>query len=127
MMRLLDSREIAFLSAQPGFTPRMAARLRAERCQIFRGYLRCLTADFARVCVALKLLMVRSRQDRPDLASALLTSQAKFALLVAAVRFRLFLYRWGLASVDVSALVRLFDGMRLQLRTLVPAPEPAGV
>src|ERR1035441_9092708 len=55
MMRLLDSRDIEFLRSQAGFTPKMEARLRAQRCQIFRGYLRCLDMDFQRVCVALKL------------------------------------------------------------------------
>ena len=42
MLRLLDERDIEFLRSQPGFTPRMAARLRAQRTQIFRGYLRNL-------------------------------------------------------------------------------------
>ncbi len=124
MLRLLDNREIGFLKAQPGFTPRMETRLRTERCRIFRGYLRCLTADFGRVCAALKLLMVQSRHDRADLAVALLGSQAKFVLLMGAVTLRVFLYRWGFASVDVHSLVELFDGLRLELRTLVPAALP---
>ena len=42
MMRLLDGGDLEFLRSQPGFTPRMATKLRAQRCQIFRGYLRCL-------------------------------------------------------------------------------------
>src|ERR1035441_9513493 len=49
MMRLLDSREIEFLRTQTGFTPGMESKLRARRCQIFRGYLRCLDMDFQRV------------------------------------------------------------------------------
>src|ERR1022692_3495604 len=44
-MRLLDSRDIDFLRSQAGFTPKMEARLRAQRCQIFRGYLRCLRSE----------------------------------------------------------------------------------
>ncbi len=121
MMRLLDSREIEFLRAQPGFTPTMAARFRAERCRIFLGYLRCLTADFGRVCTALKLVMVQSRHDRADLASTLLGNEARFAVLAAVVKCRVLLYRWGLCSVDVRELVRLFDTLRIELRTLVPA------
>ena len=35
MMRLLDSGDIEFLRAQPGFTPKMVTKLRAQRCQIF--------------------------------------------------------------------------------------------
>src|ERR1035437_5554731 len=38
MMRLLDSRDIEFLRSQAGFTPKMESKLRAQRCQIFRGY-----------------------------------------------------------------------------------------
>ena len=65
MMRLLDSRDIEFLRSQAGFTPKMESKLRAQRCQIFRGYLRCLDMDFQRVCMALKLVLVQSEQDRP--------------------------------------------------------------
>src|SRR5450759_906940 len=48
MMRLLDSRDLEFLNSQAGFTPKMESRLRAQRCQIFRSYLRCLEMDFQR-------------------------------------------------------------------------------
>src|SRR6266496_5320842 len=53
MVRLLDSADIDFLRAQPGFTPKMETKLRAQRCRIFRGYLECLDNDFKRVCLAL--------------------------------------------------------------------------
>jgi hypothetical protein len=121
MMRLLDSEDLEFLRSQPGFTPRMAAKLRIQRCRIFRGYLRSLSNDFARVCVALKIVMFQSLDDRPDLAKALLRQQALFAAGIAAANVRLFLYRWGLCSADVTGLVKIFDGMRLELQTLVPA------
>src|ERR1035437_9538025 len=42
MMHLLDAGEVEFLRSQPGFTPEMAAKLRMERSQVFRGYLRRL-------------------------------------------------------------------------------------
>jgi len=124
MMRLLDVRDLEFLRAQPGFTQQMVRNLRAQRCQIFSGYLRCLSADFARVCSALRVFMVQSRHDRPDLASTLIRSQVQFACGLVSVRFRVFLYRWGLCSIDVRGLVQIFDGMRLELRSLVPAAVP---
>jgi hypothetical protein len=37
------------------------------------------------------------------------------------VRVHLSLYRVGLGGVEVSNLVKIFDGMRLELRNLVPA------
>jgi len=124
MMRLLDGEDLDFLRSQPGFTPRMATKLRIQRCQIFRGYLRCLSADFGRVCAAIKVLMLQSRNDRPDLAVALVRHQVSFACGILMVQFRLFLYRWGVCAVDVSSLIKMFDVMRLELRTLVPAAMP---
>src|ERR1700689_4415181 len=79
MMRLLDSGDLEFLRSQPGFTPRMATKLRVQRCQIFRGYLRCLNGDFQRVCAAIKVLMLQSQHDRPDLAGVLVQHQAMFS------------------------------------------------
>jgi hypothetical protein len=121
MMRLLDGTDVAFLRTQPGFTPRMAAKLRQERCRIFRGYLRCLDSDFSQVCFATKLVMLQSKHDRPDLAAALIRHQVMFALGMMLVYFRLALYRWGICGVDVASLVNIFDVMRIELRTLVPS------
>ena len=45
MMRLLENDDIRLLRAQPGFTRQMAAKLRRERCRVFRSYLRCLNSD----------------------------------------------------------------------------------
>jgi hypothetical protein len=44
-----------------------------------------------------------------------------FALGVLSVQVRLFLFRWGICGVDVTGLVKTFDSMRLELRSLVPA------
>ncbi len=126
MMRLLDGGDVEFLRTQPGFTPKMVTRLRIQRCQIFRGYLRSLNSDFGRVCAAIKLVMLQSRHDRPDLAGALMRQQLQFAAGIASVQFRLVLYRWGFCGVDVTSLVKIFDMMRLELRTLVPAASPLG-
>jgi hypothetical protein len=125
MMRLLDERDLEFLRSQPGFTPRMAAQLRLERCQIFRGYLRGLETDFRRVCTAVKLLMLQAQHDRPDLASVLVRHQAAFVVGVILVRVRLFCYRRGICGVDVTGLVRTFEAMRLELRSLTPAAVTA--
>lgn len=126
MMHLLDGGDLELLRSQPGFTPGMAAKLRLQKCQIFRGYLRCLRADFQRVCAALKLLMLNSRYDRPDLAGVLIRHQVMFECGMLLVCFRLFLYRLGLCGVDVADLVRIFEQMRLELRRLIPATAPVG-
>jgi len=125
MMRLLDSRDFEFLRSQNGFTPKMESRLRAQRCQIYRGYLRCLETDFQRVCTALKLVLVQSEHDRPDLSAVLLHNQILFAAGLLAVHVRLVLYGWGIGTADADALVRIFDRMAYELRHLVPAAMPA--
>jgi hypothetical protein len=126
MMHLLDAGDLEFLRTQPGITPEMAAKLRVERCRTFRVYLRRLRGDFQRVCAALKLLMVHSRYDRPDLAGVLVHQQVMFECGMVLVGFRLFLYRWGLCGVDVTDLVKIFDVMRRELRRLVPAGAAVG-
>jgi len=124
MLRLLDSQDLDFLKSQPGFTPSMAEKLRKQRCQVFRGYLRCLCADFSRICAAIKLLMLHSRRDRPDLAGILVRNQMLFAVGMVLVQARLVMFEAGLCTVDADILVRTFDLMRLELRTLVPAAMP---
>jgi len=126
MMRLLDGEDLEFLRSQPGFTPQAAAKLRIQRCQIFRGYLRSLSTDFGRINGAIKLLMLQSRRDRPDLAASLVRQQILFAGGVLVVQFRLILYRFGMCGVDVSELVRIFDSMRLELRSIVPSSVSRG-
>jgi len=127
MLRLLDSEDIRFLRSQPGYSRRIEARLRAQRSVIFTGYLRSLSTDFGRVCMALRVLMVQSRYDRPDLASVLVTSEARFAASMIFIWMRLFLYRYGFCSVNARPLVEIFDSMRLELRSLVPVTAGAAV
>lgn len=121
MLRMLDGDDLEFLRSQPGFTPGMASKLRAQRTQIFRGYLKSLEGDFGRICAAIKLIMVQCHYDRPELAEALLRNQIFFAWSMLMVRADLVLYSWGVCGVDVKQLVKLFDSMRIELRTLVPA------
>lgn len=122
MMRLLGDEDLEYLRSHNGFSARQAAEFRRQRCRIFESYLRCLHGDFQRVCMALKIIMVQSRYDRPELAAVLLRSQRAFALGLLVIYGRVFLYRFGLGSVEVHGLLKLFDTARLELRSLVPAP-----
>jgi hypothetical protein len=127
MMRLLDGADLEFLRSQPGFKPEMARRIRYQRCQIFAGYLHCLSSDFRRVCSAIHLLMLHSGHDRPDLAAILVRHQVMFAAGMLVIHARLLLYGWGICGVDVNSVVKIFDVMQLELRSLVPAAVAAGV
>ena len=120
MMRLLDSGDLGFLRSQPGYTAQMESRLRAQRCHIFRGYLRCLNLDVQRVATALRLLMTQSERDRPDLAAALIHHQMQFAASMLSVRCRLYLFQWGVGQVDATSLLQIFDVMRVELGNLAP-------
>jgi hypothetical protein len=70
--------------------------------------------------------MVQSKADRPDLASVLLQSQLTFACRMIVVQIQLLCYKYGLGTVEIAALLKPFDGMRLELRILVPAESSAG-
>jgi len=126
MMRLLDGADLEFLRTQPGFTPQVAAKLRIQRCQIFRGYLKCLSSDFSRICSAIRIFMLQSGHDRPDLAAALVRHQILFAAGLLAVNCHLVFYRFGISGVDVTNLLKMFDAMRLELRILAPSAVPMG-
>jgi hypothetical protein len=125
MLRLLEPQDLEYLRAQPGFTPRMARKLRTQRYHIFRGYLRSLSMDFRRISTALKLLLLQSGQDRPDLAGILLRHQVNFVCSLVVVHFRLALYRLGAGSVSAASLVEVFNRMQGELRDLMPAMSPS--
>jgi len=125
MLRLLSQDELQFLGRQPGVTPTLAAQFRRQRCEIFRGYLRSLSRDFSRVSIALKLLMVQASSDRPDLAAILVRSQVAFTFALVSAHVQVVMYSFGLGTVNAGNLLRLFDGIRLELRSLVPSEMSA--
>ncbi|HWQ55934.1 MAG TPA: hypothetical protein VN442_19755 [Bryobacteraceae bacterium] len=118
MARLLDPAEEAFLAqhADRG----TIRRFRAERRRIFRGYLRSLERDFGSICGGIRLVLVHSPEDRPDLAAALMRREAGFAMALFSVHCRLILHAAGIGTVDVRDLVGALDAMRLELGNLVP-------
>ena len=120
MARLLAPDDVEYLRSQPGFSRKAERRFRAERCQIFSGYLDWLNQDFNQVLRALKLVLLQSTQDRPDLAGAILRQQMQFTAGMADARARMLLYRCGLSSVDVTDLITSFDNVRAELQQLVP-------
>jgi hypothetical protein len=127
MLRLLSSEDIEVLRRQRGCTPKMLKKLRVERCRILRAYLWDLDTTFQRTCMALEIIIANSELDRPDLATALLRGQILFTYRKTAIQFGLVLYRYNLVPVHVNALLKLFGGMRLELRTLVRAEVVASV
>ena len=125
MLRLLEDDDIRFLRSQPGATPALVKRLRRQRNQVFRGYLRSLNRDFHGASEALMLLALRSQTDRRDVMRALLVGRITFSLGVFRVRCRLFLYRWNIGQAPVAHLVSLFEGLQLELLALMPVGAEA--
>ena len=117
MLRLLSDDDLAFTSANKS----LMRRLRSQRRIIFRGYLHCLTKDYGRLLTGVRMAMVRSGVDRPDLARALAKNQALFALALCRIEFRLQLHAVGVGKVDVSGLVEAMDALRTQVNFLAPA------
>ncbi len=120
MLRMLDDADLEALQAEPTFGPAAVAEFRRERARIFRIYLKRLNADFASVCLAVKLIMLQAEVDRPDLGSFLLRSQVRFALGMVLVQIRLAVYELGVGTVDITPLITLFNAMRFELRVMAP-------
>jgi hypothetical protein len=126
MERLLDAGEYQRLEAHPALTPKMRKRIRSRRVRLFREYLDCLSLDYRRACKAVKMLMVQSAQDRPDLAALLVRQRFTFSLRLVMAETSLTLHGLGVGSVDTAKLVAALDSMRLELNSLLEA-RPAAV
>ncbi len=84
-----------------------------------------MSADFERICTAIRVLMLNSKCDRPDLASTLIQSQIMFTLAMTNLRIRVFFYGLGWCEGDASEVFRIFDAMRIELRNFVPSAAAA--
>jgi hypothetical protein len=126
MERLLDGRDFGYLAAHPGFDRQRLRMFRSQRREAFRCYLACLSQDHTRVCAAIKMLMVQSAQDRPDLATILLRQRVTFSLGMMSVELSLSLHALGIRRVRVQNLIHSLDGMRLELENLLVLPALKG-
>jgi len=119
MVRLLSDEDIEFVAGN-----KIAVRtLRSERRKLFRRYLACLTKDYARLLAGIRMVMVQSGVDRPDLANALAKNRVLFALAICRVEYRLALHAAGIGTVDISGLVDAFDTLREQVGRFATAPS----
>jgi hypothetical protein len=118
MLRLLSNDDLAFVAANS----KMQRDLRARRRNLFRGYLDCLTRDYAHLLARVRLAMVHSGVDRPDLARALARNRALFAIAICKVEFRLALHATGIGNVDISGLVEALETLRSQVNVLSTSP-----
>ena len=101
MQRLLSAEDLALVAGDKT----LERELRVQRSRIMRGYLRCMTKDFASLHAAARQIMVNSGEDRPDLAVLLLRSKYNFAYSLCRIEMSLWLYRAGIGAVDLSGLM----------------------
>jgi hypothetical protein len=120
MLRLLAADDFKFMARNPALRSKLADRRR----ELFRGYIRCLTKDYARLLGSIRRLMVESGVDRPDLAKALAKNRLVFALALCRIELHLRLHALGLSNVDVSGLVEALDGLRATVNVMTPAAVP---
>jgi hypothetical protein len=118
MLRLLSDDDLAFVSADS----KLRSALRTRRRELFRGYLRCLTRDYAHLLVGVRRAMVQSGADRPDLARALAKNRALFAIAMCKIELSLALHAAGVGRVDISGLVQALETLRGQVSGLSGAP-----
>ena len=127
MLRLLREEEFAVMRGNPAALRRM----RQQRRKVFRGYLRCLAADYGRMLAGIRRIMVHSPTDRSDLAKALVRYQTSFAVGLCRIEIHLCLSALGLSTVglsnvDVSGLLRTLESLRAaQAGLLSPVPVAA--
>ena len=118
MVRLLADEDTLLVSSNK----RLVRKLRTERRRIFRSYLDCLTKDYGRLLNGVRLAMVRSGVDRPDLAQALAKNQITFTIALCRIEFRLLLHQAGIGKVDVTGLVDAMEALCTQVSFLTPTP-----
>jgi hypothetical protein len=118
MERLLDQTDFAFLASQPGYNPRIAKTLLAQRRKAFNGYLRLLISDFNQLHAIARGMLVHSPADRPAFARALRRQHAMFFLAVFEVRCKVAFYPWGWTALDVPRLFHSLDQMGNQVKEL---------
>jgi hypothetical protein len=114
MLRLLAHDDLAFIPADGT----LQKAFRAKRRELFRGYLRCLTRDYALLLAGVRAVMVQSGVDRPDLARTLAKNRVLFAIAMCKVEFRLILHAAGIGTVDISGLVEALETLRIQVGLL---------
>ncbi len=115
MVRLLSD------YSNPTGNPAEQAEIRAERCSLFREYLRSLTWDYGHLLAGIRLAMAESAVDRPDLIKALLRNRILFAVALCRIELRLTFYKRGICTAE---LLRT-DVMGLMNAVNVLRPQPA--
>jgi len=120
MQRLLDPAEFRYLRDH-GISKEKVNTLRRQRRTIYRLYLRDVAQEFNRVHSVLRVLLVSSYFDRPDLAKLLAKQTFTFYPNLLLVEVRLTLYACGFEKMPKIDVLGPLEMIQAQLRQLTPA------
>ncbi len=110
---LLQPQDFEFLRTQPGYTPELSARLKADRLKIAECYLSQLERDVRLLLNFANHALALSGEDRDGLSAFLLKQEVSFAANLTLLRAEIALMKLGLLH-QIS-----FDGLLESLRPLV--------
>ncbi len=113
MLRLLGDEDLGFVP-----DPALRRKLRSDRRRLFRQYVRWLAKDYGRLLARVRLLMIHSETDRPDLARLLMRNQILFVLALWRIDGALWLHSMGVQRINFSELFGALDSLRIQVRGL---------
>jgi hypothetical protein len=100
--------------------PRGRTIARAERHGYIRAYLRALANDYGQVLRELRLIVVQSQTDCPELIQILEKNRFTFAWLMCRIDLRLCLSQWEIGDVELltNEVMTLVHGLQaLQVRS----------
>ena len=109
MIRMLDARELATARELTGIADSDYSRFRKSRIRSFRIYLKDMRCDFRRIEFKMRYLMLSASTQEADLVQRLNRLKADFQLKLLRVELELFLFRFGIGTVDVASLVAMLE------------------
>lgn len=121
MQGLLAQEDFRFLSRQPGFDLSLYKKLRRDRLQIFRQYLRRLVVDFNRLHTAARILLANGQEDQSHLVSQLIWLKVRFSLAVIQAEYSYLLCCIGFRSLAARSMIMRLEEMTAQLSSISAA------
>jgi hypothetical protein len=122
MEGLLDGEDFEFLSRQPGFDLSLYRKLRRERLQIFHLYLHKMVADFNRLHLAARMLVVERNENGPAILKQLVTLKISFSMAVLRAEVNYQLCRIGVQSLPARHLIVYLEQLT---QTIAACSAPA--
>ncbi|HXR78541.1 MAG TPA: hypothetical protein VN737_21360 [Bryobacteraceae bacterium] len=122
LAKLFDREDFDFLAHQPGFSPELTARLRADRLKIASSYLDRLARDVRQLLSIANRSLATATHDEGDFSAFLLKQEFRFAAGLLSIRFQLFLMRCGLLRyVRFNAVLDILPPLVMQSKLLSAA------